>query len=213
MARVSPATAALHLKGLNGLRSKGGRGRSAAQVSATDAANLLIAIAGSPASGPSVKEALSTVAQFAELKAEKSVETSALAAEMGAEPELIAQLAAEPRLELKDIPGLSKLSSHHSFRDGLVALIEAVGRGEISFRRLDGSRPVAFVELRGPWLKASMSIRPSNAIATARVSYKPRKAEAVRSDLFWSRTFSHWTLTAVAATIGTPAVEKARSVA
>src|SRR5439155_17694246 len=37
----------------NGLRSKGGRGTSAAKVTAVDAANLLIAIMGSPVAGAS----------------------------------------------------------------------------------------------------------------------------------------------------------------
>jgi|SRR3954451_11800042 hypothetical protein len=41
----------------NGLRSKGGRGTSAARVTSGDAANLLIAILASPASGSSIKSA------------------------------------------------------------------------------------------------------------------------------------------------------------
>ena len=39
----------------NGMRSKSGRGRGAAKVTASDAANLLIAILGSPVAGASVK--------------------------------------------------------------------------------------------------------------------------------------------------------------
>src|SRR5258705_2750991 len=42
----------------NGLRSKGGRGTSAAKVTAGDAANLLIAIMGSPVIGASIKPAI-----------------------------------------------------------------------------------------------------------------------------------------------------------
>jgi hypothetical protein len=41
----------------HGLRSKGGRGRSAAKVNARDAAHLLLAVIGSSMSGASTKDA------------------------------------------------------------------------------------------------------------------------------------------------------------
>src|SRR5882724_1322388 len=52
-----------------GLRSKSGRGRSAARVTAEDAANLLIAIAAAPISGPAVKDAVQTCRIYGSLPA------------------------------------------------------------------------------------------------------------------------------------------------
>lgn len=55
---INPATVTLYDRVLseNGLRSKAGRGTSAAKVSAKDAVNLLIAIL-APVAGASIKEA------------------------------------------------------------------------------------------------------------------------------------------------------------
>jgi hypothetical protein len=53
----------------SGLRSKGGRGLSAARVTATDAANLLIAIMASPISGASIKEAAEICKLYGALRA------------------------------------------------------------------------------------------------------------------------------------------------
>jgi hypothetical protein len=52
-----------------GLRSKGGRGTSAATVTQRDAANLLIAIGASPFAGPTVKEAVRTCKAYGSLRA------------------------------------------------------------------------------------------------------------------------------------------------
>jgi hypothetical protein len=84
-------------------------------LSATDAANLLIATAGSPASGHSVKEALSAVRQFAELKAEMLVDLPLLAAELLPDFPRLAELAAEPRFSS---------SAKASFRIRLAAFFE-----------------------------------------------------------------------------------------
>lgn len=51
----------------HGLRSRGGRGTSAAKVNARDAANLLIAILGSPMEGAAVKAAAKTCRTYAAL--------------------------------------------------------------------------------------------------------------------------------------------------
>ena len=48
----------------SGMRSKSGRGRGAAKVTAQDAAYLLIAILGSPIAGASVKEAANTCRRY-----------------------------------------------------------------------------------------------------------------------------------------------------
>src|SRR4051812_9790994 len=51
----------------NGLRSKGGRGNSAANVTPIDAANLLIAIMGSPVAGASIKPAIEVCKTYGKL--------------------------------------------------------------------------------------------------------------------------------------------------
>src|SRR6516165_1680764 len=60
----------------NGMRSKSGRGRGAAKVTAGDAANLLIAIMGSPIAGASVKEAANTCRKYGSLTVTKVSGTS-----------------------------------------------------------------------------------------------------------------------------------------
>jgi len=51
----------------HGLRSKGGRGRSAAKVNSRDAANLVIAVIGSSMSGASTKDAARACKIYASL--------------------------------------------------------------------------------------------------------------------------------------------------
>lgn len=64
---VPEGTVVQHDRNLSvaGLRTMGGRGRAAAQVTYQDAANLLIAVAGSR----NVKDSVKTVQEYAELKA------------------------------------------------------------------------------------------------------------------------------------------------
>ena len=66
---VSAATVALFDRVLaeHGLRSKSGRGTSAAKVNARDAANLLISILGSPMEGAAVKAAATTCRTYSAL--------------------------------------------------------------------------------------------------------------------------------------------------
>ena len=51
----------------NGLRSKGGRGTSAAKVTAKDAANLLIALMASPVQGGPMRDAADTCRIYGEM--------------------------------------------------------------------------------------------------------------------------------------------------
>ena len=57
----------------NGLRSKGGRGTSAAQVNSRDAANLLMALAASPIFGLSVKDAVRIASRMDHVRKSASV--------------------------------------------------------------------------------------------------------------------------------------------
>jgi hypothetical protein len=94
-----------------GLRQIRGRGTSAAEVSAEDAANLLVAILGSPAVGASIRMAAGTSKMYGSLVVKKNFSDVARFAEHG-------------------LTTLSKLPRRHSFKDALVALIDGASRGE-----------------------------------------------------------------------------------
>ena len=93
-----------------GMRSKSGRGRSAAHVTPRDATNLLIAIAASPVSGPSVKEASNTCKAYASLtfRAEDSLQ----------------------RFSELGLPALDQLPPTHTLGEAISLLIARAAAGE-----------------------------------------------------------------------------------
>lgn len=93
-----------------GMRSKSGRGKSAARVTPRDASNLVIAIAASPVSGPSVKEASNTCKTYASLtfRAEDSVQ----------------------RFSKLGLPALDQLPPTHTLGDAISSLIASAAAGE-----------------------------------------------------------------------------------
>jgi hypothetical protein len=93
-----------------GLRSSGGRGTSAARVTATDAANLLIAILGSPISGASIKAASQTCETVGALPVRRPISTK--------------------KFGKFGFDSLAALARAHNFRDAVSALIEGVSNGE-----------------------------------------------------------------------------------
>lgn len=111
----------------SGLRSKGGRGTSAAKVTAIDAANLLIAIMGSPVIGASIKPAIKTCKTYGRLplRLGGNVENWKTFKAIG-------------------LASLSKLPASHTLQDGIAALIQAASAGEsliIDFE--DGEEPAS----------------------------------------------------------------------
>jgi hypothetical protein len=119
----------------NGLRSKGGRGLSAAQMTAGDAANLLIAIMGSPMSGAAIKEAARTCQVYASLQ---NLERAAM----------------RENFVAYGLRSLARLPKKHTLYQALVSLIEGArleqfmdepeSRADHLFMiRLDGPRPWA----------------------------------------------------------------------
>ena len=107
-----------------GLRTKGGRGRSAAKMTTIDAANLLLAVAGSSM----VKKTVPTVEEYADLPSrggEVSKQTDAHSFDIEGNPPPTWELSGFP------IPSLQALSESHGFRDALVALIEAAADGSL----------------------------------------------------------------------------------
>lgn len=97
----------------NGLRSRGGRGKSAAKVTATDAANLLIAILGSPVSGAAISSAALTCDTYGNLplKLGGDLENRNIFAELG-------------------FPTLAKMGRIANLRSAVTALIEGAIKGE-----------------------------------------------------------------------------------
>jgi hypothetical protein len=191
-----------------GLRSKGGRGKSAAKVTAVDAANLLIGIAGSPASIGSAAEAVKqfsglkykspgAAATFTRLAEQAGLSIQQAAERSGIPPEQLSWLIDEP--DFLEIPGLEGLRPDHSFRDGLVALIESVRHGKISFReKTTGERNSALIDLKGPSLLEAVIMVTLDNRRYVSGSYKGNEKGARRSDLNWRQSFSHSTITGVA---------------
>jgi hypothetical protein len=106
---ISVATVAQYDRQLSekGLRSKGGRGSSAATVTSHDAANLLIAIL----AGPTVKEAARTCEMYGSLKANGKGSFANRFPQFG-------------------LRSLAELPKRHSFQEALSTLIDAAARGE-----------------------------------------------------------------------------------
>jgi hypothetical protein len=94
-----------------GLRQIRGRGTSAAAVSAEDAANLLIAILGSPVVGASIRTAPETSKVYGSLVAYGRWKDVSRFADYG-------------------LTTLSKIPKDHTLKDALVALIDGASRGE-----------------------------------------------------------------------------------
>ena len=89
----------------NGLRTKGGRGRSAAKMNTGDVANLLIAAA----SGSLVKDTVQAVNAYSKLPCNPS---------------------AQWVLEGFNLPALQSLPANHTFGEALCAFIETFSLGE-----------------------------------------------------------------------------------
>jgi hypothetical protein len=107
------ATVALYDRVLSehGLRSKGGRGRSAAKMNSRDIANLLIAVIASPISGVPTRDAARACETFASL------------------PKLGKASRAE-QFAVFGLTALANLPKKHLLVDALAKLIEAASGGE-----------------------------------------------------------------------------------
>jgi hypothetical protein len=100
----------------NGMRSKSGRGRGSAKVTAGDAANLLIAIMGSPIAGASVKEAANSCRTYGSLP-------------------VVGYDLGTHNFAKVGLKMLDDLSKKHTLRDGITALIDSAARGEHFLKR------------------------------------------------------------------------------
>jgi hypothetical protein len=163
-----------------GLRSKGGRGLSAAQVTSRDAANLLIAICGSSPFGASVKETVTTYHRYAPLKAFR-----------GTRPGNFSRVKSQ-------FPTLGLLPEGHSFRDALAALIDSIAAGELKWHRWKTGD--VYVSLHDVGPTASIQVKGNN---TLWLSYR-RTANLpdIDADLRQVRSFSITTLRELAHVVG-----------
>jgi len=155
----------------NGLRSKGGRGLSAARVTTADAANLLIAIMGSPVSGAAIKDAARTCKVYGALP---NYETSSTreklrllgAKKYGARRRELRLLGAkkhaarQQKLRLLGAKKLAALPMNHSFCNGLIALIEEAMAGTMYPPKDDFSAAPSdtIVELESPRPRANITV-------------------------------------------------------
>jgi len=147
---ISKATVVQYDRGLaeNGLRSSGGRGTSAAKVTSRDAANLLIALAASPLSGSSAKDAAALCMRFASLTSVPVTEAQTTFSKLG-------------------LGTLAKLSPAHSFGSALSALVESAGNGEL----LDVPEHEVWVQFVGPKPSAHIVVGSNELGIEARLVY------------------------------------------
>jgi hypothetical protein len=163
-----------------GLRTKGGRGRSAAQVTSSDAANLFLAIGGAPIAGASVKETRKTCARYGALRA------------WGTRPSF-------SRVKSR-YPTLAKLPDRHLFKEAIAALIDSIAAGEFGSPdphldpnvsvHFDGADPGGgiVVDYRAP--RVQLMYR------------QPVDIQLSDTGLHQRRSFGFWTLSAVAKIVG-----------
>jgi hypothetical protein len=177
----------------NGLRSKSGRGLSAARVTAADAANLLIAIVGSPISGAAIKDAAHTCKIYGALpNFEKS--------------------AKRQKLRLLGAKKLAALPVEHSLRDGLTALIEEATVGSMRPNKekgdyVGGLRRV-IVEFSSPPPRAYITVLSHRPKRRGEMVYLhssskvlKRDGAVMNRDLYQTRSVSFDTISRLADTL------------
>ena len=186
----------------NGLRTKGGRGLSAARMTSRDAANLIIAIAGSQHLGPSIKDAIESHVFFANMPYEPIVWPDDVKESLAAKRKAIEAEYNVPKLrddgtfiELRSaVPSFSKVPDRHTFVDALTTLIDAVRNSEIKYHADHKISARAFVTLDG-FGSADISIDLPDL---RRWSLRYRTTKRLKaSDLYWRRSFSIRTMVAV----------------
>jgi hypothetical protein len=167
----------------NGMRSKSGRGRGAAKVTAGDAANLLIAIMGSPIAGASVKEAANTCHRYGSLPALGHVDGTQTFAKVG--------------LGIMD-----ELPQKNTLRDGISILIASAAKGQhLRIRGLgkdtETNDRYCYIRLSGPrpWAEIfARSLVRDGKQEFARRVYTKSDSSFARTDLQQERVITYRTI-------------------
>lgn len=175
---IPAATVALYDRILSeaGIRTKGGRGRSAAQMTTRDAANLLIAVISSPITGPSIAGTIAQWTTYSSLKAIKGsagrvrggrrVDERIFDSVLGRKDTLWGYPTdGKPVLTPLDLPGLKRLESGHSPADAIVAIIDATIDGSLEkainpdadFERINRASGLT-LKIRSPFLRITIAL-------------------------------------------------------
>jgi hypothetical protein len=177
---ISVASVIVHDRNLSSapvpLRTVAGRGRAAAKMTAVDAANLVIAVAGSE----SVKNSVWAVLTYGGLRGTKTRKTAT------------------------GVRSFDELPANHSLAEMLAALIDGVAVGELPSKdfsltvRLCSPRPYVDLEYCLPAMMGE-GLGETNI----RYELKPKSKRAGESgDLFRETVFSELTILRVGALIG-----------
>jgi hypothetical protein len=149
----------------NGLRSKGGRGTSAAKVTPVDAANLLIAILGSPIAGASIKPAIEICKTYGRLPLKVGSQSIDTFKKLG-------------------FATVAKLPPAHALRDGIAAIIRAASVGESLIIPVPEEAP-----LTGPANDWHVSITLNGPTPWAEIVADASLGEAMSTE--WGRLVYH----------------------
>jgi hypothetical protein len=145
-----------------GLRTAGGRGRSAAKVTVKDAATLLIV----SMVGPAIKDTLATYAGFSGLRASfSSLGTIKNHAQIANE-----SLGKRWELKFAPVPKLTALKDDHTFPDCLAAMIEAIVLGQIGLARDEAQNIDSMRGSRISFIKVRLSVPLTSALASITTS-------------------------------------------
>jgi len=168
----------------NGIVTKGGRGRSAAHVSATDAANLLIAVA---ATVPG-RDTIDSWRDFAVLPAQAA----------NVEGDFSERLPGIWRLQPLDLPSIRQLPEGHSFVSALAAFVSNFSDGslEAAYRKighLDATGvPERFsIQVDLFWPLSAASIRIFSRGYSEQIFYRLKSFDAHDANLYLAGVRNH----------------------
>jgi hypothetical protein len=190
-----------------GLRTTGGRGRSAARMTANDAATLLIV----SMTSPTIKDTVVTLESYASLWAKAGLLTLKQNYRPVGEPE---RLGEAWDLRFMPLSGLTALGADHTFPRFLATLIESATNGEMKLAEHEEHEvrrrhvpyppsvivPSLNITLTTPWTRARVSISTTNFEEVRTYNAKGRMAGYVgptSADLFADYTISDRTIYAI----------------
>lgn len=171
---VPEATVIVHDRNLliAGLRTKGGRGRSAPQVTARDVANLLIGVAASTV----IKDTAETVRRYSPLQ-------NALY-RIHKKKNLPPELFRKPKwhLDFAPLPRLVNLPQDHTFSDAIEALVSAGADGSLEALAQDIKNQIAEDKVENR-LKIRVSIFLPTPMANIYIDIDGRQSEGIAYDV------------------------------